>query len=91
MGSWFSSDEQIVEEKTVDMNGNVNNNIIIREAQATHLLLMNSERLLIATYLLVFLEIVKLSICFYQSIRRGMKKRYLQNRNNNGQNRNNNA
>lgn len=76
---WFGSSEEVNEEKLVDTNGNVNNNIIIQEARDTHLQATLSEKLLFATYVLIALETVKLIICFYNMWRRQMKKRYHQN------------
>lgn len=80
---WFDSSEEIIEEKLVDCNGNVNNNIIIQEAKDTHLQATLSERLLTATYFLVALETAKWAICFYNMWRRQIKKKY--NKNNNDQ------
>lgn len=76
---WFSSSEEINEEKLVDTNGNVNNNIIIQEAKDTHLQATLSEKLLFATYILITLETVKITICFYNMWRRQMKKKYHKN------------
>lgn len=74
---WFSSSEEIVEEKLVDTNGNVNNNIIIQEAKDTHQLATLGEQLLMATYVMVGLELVKLSICFYKLWHRNLKRKYV--------------
>lgn len=73
---WFDSSEEVVEEKMVDTNGNVNNNIIIQEAKDTHLQAALSEKLLFATYVLIAFEFVKLAICSYNTWKRQMKKRY---------------
>lgn len=77
---WFSSDEETTEEKMIDSSGHVNNNIIIQEARDTHFLAAFSEKQLIATYTLVALETLKLSICFYNMWKRQMKKKYNENR-----------
>ena len=73
---WFDSSEEVIEEKLVDTNGNVNNNIIIQEAKDTHWQAATSEKLLFATYVLVLVEILKLGICSYNAWRRQMKKKY---------------
>lgn len=79
MGWLFGSSEENVEEKMVDTNGNVNNNIIIQEAKDTHLQAALSEKLLCATYALVIFEILKLGICSYNMWIRRMKKKYNNN------------
>lgn len=73
---WFSSDEEEVEVKTVDSNGNINNNIILQEARDTHSQMMLNEKLLLATYALVFAEVVKLGIYLFHAFRRTIKKKY---------------
>lgn len=75
----FGSSEERVEEKMVDLTGQVNNNIIIQEAKDTHSQLLLNTKLLYATYILVCAEIVKLSIYVYCSIKKNIKKRYLSN------------
>lgn len=75
----FSSSEEKIDEKMVDSNGHVNNNIIIQEAEDTHLQAALSEKLLFCTYILVLLEIVKLTICLYTTWKRHMKKKYNRN------------
>lgn len=76
MGSWFSSEETKVEEKTIDSSGHVNNNIIIQEARDTHLQMINNEKLLVATYLLCLFEIIKLLIFIIGAFKRQLKKKY---------------
>lgn len=78
---WFSSSEETNEENLVDSNGHVNNNIVIQEARDTHTQAALSEKLLFATYILVGLEMVKLTICCYNMWRRQIKKKY-NNKNN---------
>lgn len=73
---WFSSSEEVVEENVVDSNGHVNNNIVIQEAKDTHTQAALSERLLVATYILVGLEVAKLTICFFNMWKRQIKKKY---------------
>lgn len=80
---WFGSSEENVEEKMVDSNGNINNNIIIQEARDTHLQAELSEKLLFGTYTLIALEALKITICFYNMWIRRIKKKY---NNNNDQN-----
>lgn len=69
----FGSSEERTEEKAVDSTGHVNNNIIIREAQDTHQQMISGEKLVIATYLLVFAEILKL-IFFFKPLRKATKR-----------------
>lgn len=75
---WFSSSEETNEEKLVDSNGHVNNNIIIQEAKDTHHQSIITERLLFATYALIGLEIIKVVICSYGMWKRQLKKRYVE-------------
>lgn len=75
---WFgdTSEEVDIESKTVDSNGNINNNVIIQEARDTHSQMLLNERLLFATHLLVGAEILKLGIYIFHAIRKSLKKRY---------------
>lgn len=77
---WFDSSEEASETKTVDTNGNVNNNIIIQEAKDTHLQMLASERLLFATYILVAAEGIKLFIFLFGQLKRTWKKKYSKDR-----------
>lgn len=72
----FGSSEESIETKTVDSNGQVNNNIIIQEARDVHSQMMLSEKLVFGTYVLIGLEIVKISICVFSTFKRYMKKKY---------------
>lgn len=85
----FGSSEENNEMKTVDSTGQVNNNIVIQEAADTHHQMITSEKLLFATYLLVFFEIIKLIVFGFTAFKRKIKKNY-QNRNNVNGNANNN-
>lgn len=76
---WFDSSEEVVEEKMVDSNGNVNNNIIIQEARDTHIQAALSEKLLFGTYILIAIETLKLTICIVSMWKRQMKKKYVKN------------
>lgn len=76
MGFIFGSSEEEVETKTVDSNGNVNNNIIIREANDTHSQMLIGEKMLIASYLLVAAEVLKLAIHLYNSFKKTLKRKY---------------
>lgn len=73
---WFSSDEEETEVKTVNSNGNINNNIILQEARDTHSQMMINEKMLLATYALVLAEIVKLGIYLFHSLRKTLKRKY---------------
>lgn len=75
MGGSESSEER-TEEKTIDSMGHVNNNIVVQGARDNHQQVIVSERLLIATYLLVFAEVIKLLIYLYSQCRNNLKKRY---------------
>lgn len=77
MGSWFSSEETVTVENPIDSTGHVNNNIIIQEAKDTHSQALLSERLLVATYILIALEILKLVLCSYNTWRRHLKRKYI--------------
>lgn len=72
----FGNSEESIETKTVDSNGQVNNNIIIQEAKDMHSQMILSEKLVFGTYVLIGLEIVKISICIFSAFKRYMKKRY---------------
>lgn len=72
----FGSDEVETETKTVDSNGNINNNVIIQEASDTHTQMLIGEKMLTATYILVLAEIIKLGVYIYHSFKKAMKKRY---------------
>lgn len=79
MGWFDSSEENSIEEKTIDTNGQVNNNIVIQEARDIHHQMQNGEYLMMATFLLCFIEIIKLIIYFYNNYTKKMKKKYQQN------------
>lgn len=72
----FGSSEESIETKTIDSNGQVNNNIIVQEARDTHSQMMLSEKLLTGTYILIGLEIIKVVICSFSAYRRHIKKKY---------------
>lgn len=72
----FGSSEETIEAKTIDTNGQVNNNIVIQEARDTHSQMILSEKLLFGTYILIGLETVKIAICLFGAYRRHMKKVY---------------
>lgn len=76
MGSWFSSEEVKIEEKAVDSNGVVNNNIIIQEARDTHTQVVLNERLLMATYFLCFMECIRLILIILSAYKKSVKKRF---------------
>lgn len=73
---FFGSSEERVEEKTVDSNGHVNNNIVIQEARDIHSQMLYNEKLLYATFILVVFEVIKLAIHLFNSYRKRIKKIY---------------
>lgn len=82
MGIFGSSEESTeVENKVIESNGHVNNNIIVQEANDTHSQMILSEKLLFGTYILIGLETIKIAICLFGAYRRHMKKKYQQNQN----------
>lgn len=78
---FFGSSEESIESKTVDSNGQVNNNIIIQEAKDTHAQVIISEKLVTGTYILIGLEMIKITICLFSAFRRHIKKKYQGNGN----------
>lgn len=78
---FFGSSEEENEVKTVDSNGNVNNNIIIQEAKDVHKQMLSNEQLLYGTYFLCFAEIIKIIIYLYNSYQKKLKKKYLNQQN----------
>lgn len=77
----FGSSEENIDQKTIDTNGQVNNNIVIQEAKDTHSQLLVNSKLLYATYALVGFEIIKLATYMFASYTKRMKKAF-QKRNN---------
>lgn len=75
MGSSESSEVK-VEEKIVDSNGQVNNNVIIQEAKDTHVQMLLNEKLLTATYILVLIELTKLCLYIFCGYKKHLKKKY---------------
>lgn len=73
---WFGPDEVTNEENLVDTHGHVNNNIIIQEAKDTHLQTAITEQLLVVTYIMMAIEILKLAICSYNAWRKQIKRKY---------------
>lgn len=76
MGSSNSS-EQKSEERTIDSNGQVNNNIIIRQAEDNHQQVLINEKMLYATHTLILFEVIKLAIYLYTACRNKLKKKYV--------------
>lgn len=72
----FGSSEEVNNQKTIDSNGQVNNNIIIREANDVHQQLLLSEKLMCIMYVMCGLEIVKFGMFVYCKFIRKMKKKY---------------
>lgn len=81
MGSSKSSEVK-KEEKMVDSNGQINNNVIIQEAEDTHVQMLLNEKLLTATYILVSIELIKLCLYIFASYKKNLKKKYLKNKEN---------
>lgn len=77
----FGSSEESIENKAIESNGQVNNNIILQEASDTHSQMVFSEKLLFGTYILIGLETVKIFICLFSAYRRHVKKKYQQKTN----------
>lgn len=77
---FFGSSEESIENKAIDTNGQVNNNIVIQEARDTHSQMILSEKLLFGTYILIGLEAVKIAICLFSAYQRHVKKKYQKNR-----------
>lgn len=75
----FGSSEENIEQKTIDSNGQVNNNIVIQEARDTHSQMLTNEKLLWATYLLCAIEIVKITTYVYLKHKRNIKRKYGRN------------
>lgn len=75
----FGSSEETNEEKMVDSNGNVNNNIIIQEAHDTHDTMKMNQRMLNVMYLMCSIEIVKLGLYIFCRFKKSLKKKYNQN------------
>lgn len=75
---WFSSSEEegSVEQKSVDSNGHVNNNIVIQGAKDIHQTSQTSEMLLLSAYFLCAMEIIKLMLYFYTNYTKKLKRRY---------------
>lgn len=78
---WFGSSEENNEETLINTDGHVNNNIIIQEAKDTHLQAALSEKLVIGTYVLITLEIIKLIMYSYSMWKKHLKKKYNSNKN----------
>lgn len=76
MGSGPSSEEVRVDEKTVDSNGQVNNNIVIQEARDTHTQMIINEKLLVATYILCLMELIKLLLYGISAYKKHVKNKY---------------
>lgn len=72
MGLWESKEE----EKMIDTNGQVNNNIVIQEAADIHDQAKTSERILFVMYFTCILEIIKIGIFIYSCFIKKMKKKY---------------
>lgn len=76
MGHIFGSSEESSESKTIDTNGNVNNNIVLlqQEARDTHDQMVLNQKMFIASCLLVLFEVVKLTVYVISSYKKKIKK-----------------
>lgn len=75
----LSSSTENTEQKAIDATGNVNNNIIIQEAQDTHSQLITNEKLLVATYFLCAIEAIKMGVYVFLKYRKNLKNKYENN------------
>lgn len=78
MGTTSSTEN--VEQKAIDANGNVNNNIIIQEAKDTHSQMIANEKLLVATYFLCAIETIKIGVYIFLKYKKNLKNKYTNNR-----------
>lgn len=78
MGTTSSTEN--VEQKAIDANGNVNNNIIIQEAKDTHSQMIANEKLLVATYFLCAIETIKVGVYIFLKYKKNLKNKYTNNR-----------
>lgn len=69
----MSSKEYHIDEKVVDANGRINNNVIIR---GTHTIMEVNERILIAMYFLCVMKVIELAIYGFNAYKKALKKRY---------------
>ena len=67
MGTTESKDET----KTVDSNGNVNNNVVIQEQNSS-----NSFEMKILLYIVCIIKIIELLIFIYKFHRKNLKRKY---------------
>lgn len=72
----FSSEEVKVDEKLIDTNGQVNNNIIIGKAKDTHECMLLDQKIFIILCLLFFVEIIKLAVQIVVAYNKFIKKKY---------------
>ena len=67
MGTTESKDET----KTVDSNGNVNNNVVIQEQNSS-----NSFEMKILLYIVCIIKIIELLVFIYKFHRKNLKRKY---------------
>lgn len=80
MGNFGSSEENL-DQKVVDITGQVNNNIVIQEAKDTHEQVKINERMITTMYLMCIIEMIKLGVYIYHRFKKSLKKKYNQNGN----------
>lgn len=73
---WFDSSEEQIEQKMVDSNGQVNNNIIIQEAKDVHEQLKLNEKLLTVMNIMCGIELLRLGMYIYFKLVKSIKKKY---------------
>lgn len=78
---WFDSSEEQIEQKMVDSNGQVNNNIIIQEAKDVHEQLRLNEKLLTVMYTMCGIELLRLGMYIYFKFIKSIKKKCGRNNN----------
>lgn len=77
----FGSSEESIENKAIDTNGQVNNNLIIQqEAHDTHDSMIYTEKLLVASYIMIGLEVFKIGFWLFGALKRNIKKKYQEKR-----------
>lgn len=60
--------------KTVDTNGNVNNNIVIQDPVSIH-----NQELMILMYIVCTIKIIEFTYVMYKEFLKKLKKRYVNN------------
>lgn len=69
MGHWFSKNEEVQENKTVEANGGVNNNMVVSET-------FNTTRMEVLLLILCILRLLEFFYFVYSTHTRKIKKKY---------------